>query len=204
MSENGGADEPVRPSGGRHRAAPNSRQRLLRWVAPLTSVAVVAAAIVVLVVVRGHSAGSGPGPGVISAATTPPVLTSSPTASSTPTPSVALTHPPPTQLPTPHVSHHRPKSLTAMAPVRVYNTTRITGLAHHVAAEIAAKGWTVPDVGNVRGVSPRTTLYYSPDEHAAARHLAHEFAGIQQVRPNSEAQVDYHGLTLVLTADWHD
>jgi hypothetical protein len=91
-----------------------------------------------------------------------------------------------------------------MAPVRVYNTTRISQLAHRVASEIAAKGWTVPDVGNMSGVSSTTTVYYSPGAHAAAVHLAHEFPGIRRVRPNSEAALTSSGLTLLITADWHD
>jgi hypothetical protein len=91
-----------------------------------------------------------------------------------------------------------------MAPVRVYNNTRLTGLAHHVASEIAQRGWTVPVVGNVTGTTPVTTLYYSPSARAAARHLAREFSAIRLVRPNSVRHVHYHGLTLVLTSDWHD
>jgi hypothetical protein len=91
-----------------------------------------------------------------------------------------------------------------MAPVRVYNSTHITGLAHHVAAEIAQRGWTVPDVGNVSNVLPSTTLYYSPSAHAAAQHLAREFSGIRRVLPNNSLGIHYHGLTVVLTSDWHD
>lgn len=91
-----------------------------------------------------------------------------------------------------------------MADVRVYNTTHITGLAHRIAAEIAGKGWTVPVVGNIGATSTVTTLYYSPRAHDAARHLAHEFSGIRQIRPNSSASFDYNGLTLLITADWHD
>jgi hypothetical protein len=48
-----------------------------------------------------------------------------------------------------------------------------------------------------------TTLYYSPGARDAARHLAHQFSGIRQIRPNTSANLDYHGLTLILTADWH-
>jgi hypothetical protein len=90
-----------------------------------------------------------------------------------------------------------------MANVRVYNSTHISGMAHQVAAAIAAKGWTVPEVGNLGAVSSMTTLYYSPGARDAARHLAHQFSGIRQIRPNTSANLDYHGLTLILTADWH-
>jgi hypothetical protein len=91
-----------------------------------------------------------------------------------------------------------------MAPVRVYNSTGITGLAHHVAAEIQARGWTIADVGNVGGASSRTTVYYAPGQKAAAQHLASEFSGIRQVEPDSAAGISFSGLTLILTADWHD
>jgi hypothetical protein len=89
-----------------------------------------------------------------------------------------------------------------MANVRVYNSTHISGMAHQVAAAIAAEGWTVPAVGNMSAVSSSTTLYYSPGARDAARHLAHQFSGIRQIRPNTAASIDYKGLTLILTADW--
>lgn len=206
MSESGPDADPGRAVG-RHRAEPSRGTRLGRLVAPVTAVAVVAAAVIVLIVVRGHSPGTGPGPGVIVAPTitTTPVLTpsESATASSGSSPSVSLTHPPPTPSSTARPAHQKPAWKTAMANVRVYNTTRITGLAHQVAAEIAAKGWTVPVVGNISATSPVTTLYYSPGDHDAARHLAEQFSGIRQVRPNKSAGFDYAGVTLVLTADWH-
>ena len=202
MSEWGGNDDPGTPGVGRHRAEP-TQGFLPRLLAPIAAVAAVVVVVVVLIVVRGHSSGSGPGPGVIVAPTITPIVT--PKVSLTPSPSVALTHPPPTPTPSPHASrHHPPASRTAMAPVRVYNTTHITGLAHHVAAEIAAKGWTVPAVGNVGAITSVTTLYYSPGAHDAARHLARQFSGIRRIRPNSFGQFDYHGVTLLLTADWHD
>jgi hypothetical protein len=198
VSERGSYDDPGRV-GGRHRGEP-SRGILERLIAPLSAVALVAAAVVVLVLIRGHSPGTGPGPGVIVASTLTPGATS--TASST-SPGVSATHPPPT--PTVRPTHHRkPAWKTAMANVRVYNTTRITGLAHRVAAAIAAKGWTVPAVGNIDLSPSTTTLYYSPNAKDAARHLAHQFSGIGRIQPNREVQIDYPGLTLVLTADWHD
>lgn len=188
-----------RPAPGRHRAEP-SRSSLSRVLAPLAAVAVVAAAIVVLVIVRGHSSGSGPGAGVITAPTHRPITT--PHASPTSTPSVALTHPAPTH---PAPRHTRPPaSRTAMAPVRVYNSTRTSGLAHHVAAEIENRGWTVTDIGNATGAPSRTTLYYSPTARAAAQHLAREFSGIRQLVANRAVGIDYPGLTLVITSDWHD
>lgn len=194
--------DPGTPGVGRHRAEPTSGASLRRLLAPLAAVAAVAVVVVVLIVVRGHSPGTEPGPGVIVAPTITPVVTPTPSTSSTP--SVALTHPPPTPTPSLRPTHRaKPAWRTAMAPVRVYNSTHTTGLAHGVAAQIAAKGWTVPVVGNVTATSSITTLYYSPNAHDAARHLAKQFPGIRQIRPNGAEQLDYHGLTLVLTADWH-
>ncbi|HVV76571.1 MAG TPA: LytR C-terminal domain-containing protein [Mycobacteriales bacterium] len=211
MSEHGPEDaapaDSNQPGVGRHRAPePGRPGRSSRLLAPLLAVVVVAAGIGVLVAVRGHSSGSSPGAGVIVAPPTPTSSVSSAASPSlTPSDTVTQTHPPPSPLPTPHKTHrHPPASTTAMAPVRVYNTTRISQLAHRVAAEIAAKGWTVPAVGNLGGVSSSTTLYYSPGKRAAALHLASEFSGIRRVRPDSEAQLDFHGLTLLITADWHD
>lgn len=101
-------------------------------------------------------------------------------------------------------THRVPAWTTAMALVRVYNGTNITELAHHVAAEIAARGWTVPDVGSVQGISAETTVYYSPNAKAAAVHLEHEFPAIRRIRPEREAGISYRGLTLVLMTGWHD
>lgn len=198
----GAPDDLNRPAVGRHRAE-STRGLGRRLLAPLTAVAVVVAVIVVLVAVRGHSSGSGPGAGVISAPTSSPTVAVTPSRSvrTTPTTTAVRTHP----APTPPLRPTRPPaSRTAMAAVRVYNSTHITGLAHHVAAEVAQRGWTVPAVGNVSNAVSVTTLYYSPSTHAAARHLAREFSGVRRLQPNSALGINYHGLTLVLTADWHD
>lgn len=190
---------------GRHRApVSGTRKLMVRVVAPLVAVAVVVAVIVVLVGLNGHSSGNNPGPGVITASS--PSVISSQTPTQMPSPSLTPSH-----TLTPRPTHtkaapptHPPASLTAMASVRVYNSTRITGLAHHVAAEIEARGWSVVDVGNVGGASSLSTLYYAPGDKAAAQHLAREFSGIRQVEPDSAAGISFTGLTLILTADWHD
>jgi hypothetical protein len=178
---------------------------MVRLVAPI--VAVVAVAVVVLVVfkINGHSSGNEPGPGVV-AATTPSVQpkitfrTAPP--STTPSPSTASS-PKHTAKPPPAKAKPKPDQ-TAMAPVRVYNSTTITGLAHHVASEVEARGWDVIDVGNVSGGSSLTTLYYAPGLRAAAQHLASELSGIRQVEPAQGSGISFSGLTLILTADWHD
>jgi hypothetical protein len=177
---------------------------MVRIVAPI--VAVIAVAVVVLVVfkINGHSSGNEPGPGVVAAATTPSV---SPTITYRTAPPTTSTSPsvPPKHTANPPPVKPKPKpDQTAMAPVRVYNSTTITGLAHHVASAVEARGWDVIDVGNVSGASSLTTLYYAPGLKAAAQHLANEFSGIRQVVSAQSASISFSGLTLILTADWHD
>jgi hypothetical protein len=193
---------------GKHRApVPPGRKLLYRVVVPLGAVVAVVVLIVVLIGLNGHSSGNGPGPGVITASTPPRVVIPSATATSrTPTPSDTTTSTPThraTHVTLPPNHRHR-RVPAAMAPVRVYNTTAIQGLAHHVAAEIQSRGWNVVAVGNIRLAPATSTLYYSPSAHAAARHLSSEFSGIHRLQPNSAAGLHSSGVTLVLTADWHD
>lgn len=63
-------------------------------------------------------------------------------------------------------------------PVRVYNNSKIKGLAHTAADDLRAEGWQVTEVANYPyGVIPTTTVYYRPgtDEEAAAREIAATF-----------------------------
>ncbi|HEX7738458.1 MAG TPA: LytR C-terminal domain-containing protein [Marmoricola sp.] len=188
---------------GKHRAPVTPGRKLLyRVIVPLGAVAAVVVLIVVLISLNGHDSGNAPGPGVVTASHPTVVIPS--TTPTTPTPEE--TTPSPTEKPT-HVAlppkrHHANRN--AMATVRVYNTTAIQGLAHHVAAEIQSRGWTVASVGNIRLAPSTSTLYYSPSAHDAARHLAREFSGIRRLQPNSVVGLTSSGLTLVLTADWHD
>jgi LytR cell envelope-related transcriptional attenuator len=89
-----------------------------------------------------------------------------------------------------------------MAPVQVLNNSRRTGLAAAVASEIQAKGWTISLVGNYRGLVSVPTVYYSPGNEAAAKHLASEFSSIERVEPASALGFTARGVTLVLTASW--
>jgi hypothetical protein len=190
---------------GRHRApVTTGRKVLYRLVVPLGAVAAVVVLIVVLIGLNGHSSGNGPGPGVITASTPRIVIPSTtPTHSPSPsaTPSATLK---PSHKPAPPARHHHPVDRNAMASVRVFNTTAIQGLAHHVAAEVQARGWQVSAVGNISLAESSSTLYYSPSAHAAAHHLAREFSGIRRLAPNSAVGITTSGLTLALAADWHD
>jgi hypothetical protein len=89
-----------------------------------------------------------------------------------------------------------------MATVQVLNNSRITGLAHQVAAEVANQGWQIGIIGNLQGALPETTVFYAPGDKAAAVHLAHEFSSIQRVEPNAAAHLTAKGITLVLTRSW--
>jgi hypothetical protein len=180
----------------------------VRLVAPIIAVVVVAVVVLVVFKLNGHSSGNQPGAGVITATTPTVTPRSSPSAHVSTTPSTAprpSTTPAPTRSAKAPPTKPKPKpDQTAMAPVRVYNSTTISGLAHHVADEVEARGWTVIDVGNVSGASSLSTLYYAPGLRAAAKHLASELSGIRQVEPDQAADITFSGLTLILTADWHD
>jgi hypothetical protein len=132
-----------------------------------------------------------------------PVTTPSPSTSSIPSPAPSTTphHHQPSSVAV-HRHSPRPTRLTAMAPVQVLNNSRITGLAHDVAASVQERGWHVVLIGNLQGLIAETTVYYAPGQHAAAVHLAHDFPAIRRVEPNSAAGLDGSGITLVLTRDW--
>jgi hypothetical protein len=178
-------------------------------------VVVVVVVIVLLIVINGKSPGTGPGAGVVTGPTvvhglpTPtPDASTSATTGAVVSPSVVPYSPTPVTSPRGTASHpsSRPAVATgtARAPVVVLNNSRISGLAHQVAGELAAKGWQIESVGNAQGRLAQTTLYYPTGEHAAARHLAHDFPSIQAIRSADAAGIRSHGndLTLVVTRYW--
>jgi hypothetical protein len=200
-------DKPVRVS---HRGAIEASPLMQKLLAPVTAVAVVVVVILLLIWINGGSSGSkqspaavGPGP-----ARSAPVAPSSshrsrpvdtPTATRS-TPSAPKTHGIPVK---PQATKHaKPGVPTAVAPVTVLNNSRRVGLAAAVAAELRGRGWHVTAVGNQTHVIPVTTLYFAPGEHGAAVHLAHDFASIQRVAPESSGGIRGSGLTLVVTQSW--
>jgi hypothetical protein len=111
--------------------------------------------------------------------------------------------------PSPHRSTHHPSTpastaAAVFAPVEVLNNSRIKGLAHHVAAEVESRGWTISAVGNLRGRVAQSTLYFPPGGLAAAQHLAGEFGSIQRLLPQSEGGLHSSNLVLVVTRFWTD
>jgi LytR cell envelope-related transcriptional attenuator len=178
---------------------------------------VVIIVIVLLIVINGHgsdgtsaavatSTTPAPTPTIVPSTkppTKPPKLSPSPVVHSS-SPTSSHTPKPPKPKPT-HFHSTSPKpTVVAMAPVQVLNNSRITGLAHHVAAEVQAQGWTIAFIGNLQGRVPETTVYYAIGDGAAAAHLAHEFSSIRRIEPNSEGGIHASNLTLVATSDWFE
>jgi hypothetical protein len=204
---------PGRPSS--HRASSGANRALRRIAAPLTAVAVVVVVIVLLIWINGRSDNS-PGSAVVSA--TSPAAPPSPSLAPSPVPS-PTPHKRPTPSPSPHrhqpAPHHstRPHATPsptastvapAFAPVDVLNNSRISGLAHHVAAEVESRGWTISAVGNLRGRVAETTVFYPDGGFAAAQHLQSEFGSIDRLLPQSEGGLHSSSLVLVVTRFWSD
>jgi cytoskeletal protein RodZ len=206
--------EPVPPGPPRsHRASTRARGAALRLAAPLTAVAVVVIVIALLIWINGRSddssdsAGGPPSPQPTTAGAVTPSATPSNHHRPKPRPTRS---PSPRVTPTPHRSTHHtaaPSSSPApvvFSPVEVLNNSRIKGLAHHVAAEVQSRGWTISQVGNLRGRVAESTLYFPPGELAAAQHLAGEFGSVQRVLPQSEGGLHSSSLVLVVTRFWTD
>lgn len=100
----------------------------------------------------------------------------------------------------------QPAAQFKSVPVRVYNNSRIKGLASQAADEMRADGYNVVQVDNYPGgIIPTTTMYYreGTGEKAAAQALAKQFharakprfAGIKQSAPGVIAIVtkDFSG-----------
>jgi cytoskeletal protein RodZ len=202
---------PGRPSS--HRASNGASRALARLAAPLVAVAVVVVVIVLLIWINGRSDDSSSSavvsPPSASAAPPPASPATSPSAHHRPSPS------PHRHTPVPHRSTHHAaapsasasptsSAAPAFAPVEVLNNSRINGLAHHVAAEVESRGWTISQVGNLRGRVAETTLYYPDGGFAAAQHLESEFGSIQRLLPQSEEGLHSSGLVLVVTRFWTD
>ncbi|HKR52602.1 MAG TPA: LytR C-terminal domain-containing protein [Pseudonocardiaceae bacterium] len=88
--------------------------------------------------------------------------------------------------------------------VRVYNNSMIRGLAARAAADLAAAGWTVVEVGNyARGTIPTTTAYYQQDtdQRAEAEALGDEFAMRVEPRFPGIAHAG-PGLIVIVTNDY--
>lgn len=85
--------------------------------------------------------------------------------------------------------------------VVVLNQSGRSGLAGSVATNLRDAGWTVPAVGNFRGVVPATTVYYPPGEDAAALAVASDLAAPPRVRPRF-GNLSTSRLTVVVTTSY--
>jgi LytR cell envelope-related transcriptional attenuator len=90
------------------------------------------------------------------------------------------------------------------APLRVYNNSRIQGLAARAAEDFRRAGWEVTDIGPYGGgIIPVTTVYYRPgtDEEAPARALAAQFG--LRVEPRFEGIKDASpGIIVIVTREY--
>jgi len=82
----------------------------------------------------------------------------------------------------------------AREPLRIYNNSKIQGLAARAAGDFREAGWTVAEIGGYPGaVIPTSTVYYRPGtgEQAAAQEIGRafglrvepRFSGIQSATP---------------------
>jgi hypothetical protein len=89
--------------------------------------------------------------------------------------------------------------------VRVYNNSKIHGLAVRAASDLSAAGWRVVEVGNyAAGTIPTTTVYYqdSAGNRAGAEAIAGEFG--MQVQPRFAGLAHgAPGLVVIVTNDYH-
>lgn len=193
---------------------------LRRLVAPVVAVLAVVAIIGVLLFIGRHPVPAGH-PAVVtagSASNSSPAVATTPTPSSSPRTSSRATTPASAAAGTRTHRHqvrparrNTPARHTApnpepplVAPVTVLNNSRIQGLAHSAAAQIAERGWPIARVGNFTGRLAQTTLFYLPGQYDIAERLAAEFpgfAGVAEVEPRPAA-LPGSGLTLVLTRYW--
>lgn len=81
------------------------------------------------------------------------------------------------------------------------NQSSRAGLASTVADQLRGKGWTVPAVGNFRGVVPATTVYYPPGAESAAQAAAEDLASPPRIRPRF-GNLSTTRLTVVVTSDY--
>lgn len=101
---------------------------------------------------------------------------------------------------TPSASRSTPGG-QAEEPVLVLNNSRVTGLGERTAARVRSVGWPVAKVGNLRGRTAKSTVYYAPGYQAQAIDLAQRLPGDQRVHAKYDGLPGGAALTLVVTED---
>lgn len=88
--------------------------------------------------------------------------------------------------------------------LRVYNNSKIRGLAHRAADDFRRAGYTVTEIGNYSdGRIPATTLYYRPGtpERAQAETVAERFGA--RIKPRFDGIKDASpGVIAIITKDY--
>ena len=125
-------------------------------------------------------------PTSVAPATTKPAATTQPAAPKTSTPTVGAT--------TGGGVAQPPR-----VPLLVLNNSSVDNLGSAAAADFRAGGWTVADVGNLRGRIKDTTVYYNAGYEAQARALALQFPQIHRVLPRIPGLPGTGKVTVVIT-----
>ncbi len=85
--------------------------------------------------------------------------------------------------------------------VVVLNQSSRAGLAATVGQDLRDQGWTVPAVGNFRGVVPSTTVYYPAGAETAALAVAGDLRSEPRIRPRF-GNLSTSRLTVVVTTSY--
>ncbi len=89
-------------------------------------------------------------------------------------------------------------------PLVVLNNTTVPGLAATARGRFEAGGWTVTNIGNLRGTILSTCAYYDPSQptsRAVAVALQSQFPAIKRVAPKF-ADLPAGPIVVVLTSDY--
>jgi len=138
----------------------------------------------------------------------PQAPAAAPPAASTPSPAAPAPAQPPPVLPAPAAAAGADpgsgSDAGTRAAVRVYNNSRITGLAAQAADDFRSAGWTVNQVDNYpSGVIPTSTVYYRPGtgEQSSAQQIGTEFG--LRAEPRFAGLADASpGLIVIVTDDY--
>jgi hypothetical protein len=191
----------------RRRQRRRRRARVLVAIAVLGAVAVTAGAVALASAVTHsvesatrRSAGASAAPSPTVTVTVPTAAPSaSPSRSASPRATVRVT---PRPTPPRRPQTPAPPPLRPSAPVLVLNNSTIQGLAARSAERVRNVGFTVRDVGNLRGRYESTTIYYRAGYADQAWLLAGRLRGMQDVAPAPAGLPGSTALTLVVTQDF--
>ncbi len=194
------SSSPTPPQRRRHGAHRTGHGLASAVLPSFLAVLAVASLITSLAVWRGEDPGqpsaaastSTPAAGSREALSRAPSPTASPTATTKTTPART-----PKASTTPRTSSPSRPAAPAVEVV-VLNQTSRAGLAGQVADRLRGKGWTVPAVGNFRGVVPATTVYYPAGDEAAAQAAAESLPTTPRIRPRF-GNLSTTRLTVVVT-----